>query len=308
MASSVDGPTFYGKKTEISLPNLPNKPSFNNWSPLGYGFNITGTINFNDDGDVEKQTITINNLAPESQKLFKEKEHIVVKAGSDDLFAVISEGKITKVHKLVDEGATKTLNIEFTDDTDYGDKKKISVWSGAKVVKKRVKKPNGKYTIVKKTVRKKVNLSFKKGTKASTIVRKISKMAGISVSNIKFTHDYVYKKGYTVSNKPLAAIKAIVKQCKAHIYFRKGRLYIDNWDKPNPYNENILISKFTGLVGHPSFDDDDHISFQMYLDPRVSTGSVVHLVDKAEGIDDLYRIKSGSHDLESMITNCEVYK
>lgn len=308
MASSVDGPTFYGKKTEISLPNLPNKPSFNNWSPLGYGFNITGTINFNDDGDVEKQTITINNLAPESQKLFKEKEHIVVKAGSDDLFAVISEGKITKVHKLVDEGATKTLNIEFTDDTDYGDKKKISVWSGAKVVKKRVKKPNGKYTIVKKTVRKKVNLSFKKGTKASTIVRKISKMAGIPVSNIKFTHDYVYKKGYTVSNKPLAAIKAIVKQCKAHIYFRKGRLYIDNWDKPNSYNENILISKFTGLVGHPSFDDDDHISFQMYLDPRVSTGSVVHLVDKAEGIDDLYRIKSGSHDLESMITNCEVYK
>lgn len=306
--SGVDGQTFFGKKIEVILPNLPNKPSFNNWSPRGYGFNITGTINFNDAGDVEKNTITINNLSPDHQKLFKEKEHIVVKAGSDDLFAVVSEGKITKVHKLVDEGATKTLNIEFSDDTDYGDKKKISVWSGAKTVKKRVKKPNGKYTIVKKTVRKKINLAFKKGTKASTIVKKISKMADIPISNIKFTHDYVYKKGYTVSNKPLVAIKAIVKQCKAHIYFRKGKLYIDNWDKPNPYNENLTIGKLTGLVGHPSFDDDDRISFQMYLDPRISTGSVVRLVDKAVGIDDLYRVKSGSHDLESMITNVEVYK
>lgn len=306
--SGVDGQTFFGKKIEVILPNLPNKPSFNNWSPRGYGFNITGTINFNDAGDVEKNTITINNLSPDHQKMFKEKEHIVVKAGSDDLFAVVSEGKITKVHKLVDEGATKTLNIEFSDDTDYGDKKKISVWSGAKTVKKRVKKPNGKYTIVKKTVRKKINLTFKKGTKASTIVKKISKMAGIPISNIKFINDYVYKKGYTVSNKPLVAIKAIVKQCKAHIYFRKGKLYIDNWDKPNPYNENLTISKLTGLVGHPSFDDDDRISFQMYLDPRISTGSVVRLVDKAVGIDDLYRVKSGSHDLESMITNVEVYK
>lgn len=303
--------TFFGFYKEVNLPDAEGQPSFTSFHPRGYGFTIGGTINFGDGGDPATNTVTIKNVSLDDQKLFKKKDHLKVKAGSKDLFSLLSQGTITKVGREVIDGTDRSLEVTFMEATDFAKQKAIySSYNGTEKVKHTYKTTDGKTITYYKTKKKKVNITFQKGVKASTILKRISRSAKIPFAYFHLKKDKVYKKGYTLSAKPYSAIKSIAKECGSKVYFRRGDLCIDDWGKPNPYSEHILISPTTGLIGHPSFEDSDSVdtmTVNTYLDPRISTGSVVEVIDEALKISGLYRVKSGTHNLDEMTTTMEVY-
>lgn len=305
------GKTFTGKYIEVLLPDQKNKPAFTSFHPRGYGFNIDFQVPFGDGGSPATCTVTISNVSLEHQKLFKKGDHIILKAGSKDLYGILSEGKITKVGREIPDGMDKSLQITFTEGIDYSKKDKIySAYNGTKRVKHTYKTSDGKTITYYKNKTKKVNISFKKGVTAKSIIARICRTAGIQLDKLDLKKNKVYKKGYTLSSKPENAIKSIAKECGSKVYYRRGKLMVDDWEKPNPYNEHIYISKTTGLVGHPQFNDDDGtetMSVTTYLDPRISTGSIVEIVDKDTKVNGLFRVKSGEHDGSEMTTTMEVY-
>jgi len=306
------GETFMGYYKEVNLPDAKGKPSFTSFHPRGYGFQIGGEINFSDGGTPSTNTVTIYNVSLENQALFKKGDHIIVKAGSKDMFALISQGTITKVNREVFDGTDRSISVTFTEGTDFSKTKNIySEYNGTKKVKHTYKGAGGKTITYYKTQKKKVNIAFKKGVKSSNILKRISRQAKIPIPYFHLKKDKVYKKGYTLSSKPYTAIKAIAKECGSKVYLRRGDLCIDDWGKPNPYDEHILVSPTTGMIDHPQFDDDgstNTMTVNSYLDPRISTGSVINVVDKSMKIDELDRVKSGSFSLDDMTMAMEVYK
>lgn len=304
------GKTFTGKKIEIDLPDAKNKPAFTNFHPAGYGFYIDFEIPFGDGGSPATCTVTIYNVSLDHQKLFKKGDHIVVKAGSNDLFGVLSEGTITKIGRELMDGNDKSIQVTFTEGIDYSKKNKVySYYNGSKKVKHTYKTSSGRTITYYKTQKKKVNIPFKKNSKAKTIINRICRTAGIKLAKCDLKTNKVYKKGYSLSAKPENALKSIAKDCGSKYYYRRGDAVIDDWEKPNPYNEHILISKTTGLIGHPEFNEDDDgetMTFSTYLDPRISTGSVVDVVDKDTKTNGLFRVKSGTHSGSEMTTQVEV--
>lgn len=305
------GKTFFGKYIEIQLPDQKNIPAFTSFHPRGYGFQIEFSVPFSDSGTPATGTVTIYNVSPDHQKLFKKGDHIVVKAGSKDSFGVLSEGEITKISRENISSSDKPIQITFTEGVDYGKKDKLfSEYNGTKKTKKTYKTSSGETITYYKKKKKKINISFKKGVKASEIIARILRQSGIKLAKNKLKKNKVYKKGYTLSQKPLAAINAIAKECKSKVYYRRGELVIDDMSKPNPFNDHIFISNKTGLIGHPQFNEDDNktLTLTTYLDSRISAGSVVEIEDKDMKINGLYRVKSGEHSGAEMTTSLEVYQ
>lgn len=309
MAST--GKNFFGAYKEIDLPDVKGEPAFTSFHPRGYGFQIGGTINFGDSGTPAESTVTIANVSVENQSLFRKGDSIRVKAGSKDLFALLCQGTISRVGREIFDNSDRSITITFTEGVDFSKIKKInSAYNGSEKVKHTYKTTSGKTVVYYKTEEKKLNIAFKKGVKASTIIKRISRSANIPIAYFHLKKDKVYKKGYTLSAKPYNAIVSIAKECGSKVYRRRGDLCIDDWGKPNPYNEHILVSPTTGMIGHPEFEDDGSdstMTVTTYLDPRISTGSVIDVEDDDMKINDLYRVKSGSHNLDDMTTTMEVY-
>jgi len=294
---------FFGYYVEVNLPDVKGKPSFTTFHPRGYGFHIAGDINFGDSGSAGSNEIQIYNVAPEHQEYFKKSGSIVIKAGPKDLFGVISQGKITKVGREIPDGMDKSITLTFTEGPTFDNSKMYSKYNGSKKVKKSYKTSDGRTITYEKVQKKKVNIPFRKGVKASQIIARICREAQITLEHCKLKEDHVYKKGYTLSAKPETALKSIAKDCKSKFYYRRGGYVIDSQTEPNPYNEHIFISPTTGLINNVEYgddDDDNTLTFTSMIDPRISTGSVVELEDPDTKTKGLYRVKSGSYSLDNM--------
>lgn len=122
-------------------------------------------------------------------------------------------------------------------------------------------------------------LSFKAGTKGSTIIRSIAKHAGIKVQTIKLVYDRVYQNGYTAKKKPMACIKEIAADCKSNTYWWHGYLQIKDFVQQKKLN--YVATTKTGLLDPPEYqeDSDDGQTWQIDLlfNPEITTGSVFYV-------------------------------
>lgn len=302
------GKTWYGAKVEVDLVLKSGTYRFTNFHPKGYGVQITGEISGGDGGTPATNTINIYNLSKAHQNLFKSKEHVIVKAGGYDLFGIIGAGNITKVAPAVRDGEDTYIAITFVAGKDYAKNKKIyNPYSGSKKVKHSYKTKSGRTITWTTTKKKNINLRFKNGVKAKTIIQRISREAGIPIAVLHLKKNKVYKKGYRLSSKPETAIKAIVKDCGSRFQYRMDDIVIDYDEKPKLWQTHLYLTLKDGLVNMPTINDEDGKkatwTVVTYLNPLVANGSVFYV---AENIKSLVRVKNYTHSLDDMQTTCEV--
>ena len=89
----------------------------------------------------------------------------------------------------------KETQITFEEGRDYSkDKRLYSNFNGSKLVTHTVKASGGKSISYKKRKISKVNITFKKGTKASQIIDRIKREAKIEILAINLKKNHVFKK------------------------------------------------------------------------------------------------------------------
>lgn len=267
---------YFGYKSNIII-QLKGKTM-----TLNDNFENEYEINSDDSSNPSSNSVTIYNLSDTTINKIKKDQHIIVKSGPSDLYGILSEGNISKIEANNDSGKDRQLTIQFIEGANLSKVTYKNNFNGAKTVKSKSSK--------------KVNLTFKKNTKAKAIIQKIAKVSGIKIYSLKLRKNKVYKRGYSTSKSPLNALKDVVKDCNSTMYQRKGKLVIDDGKSDNPYKEHLYLSIGSGLLSEPNSTDDDNdktYTLQCFDDPRLMAGSSVNISSKT--LKGLKRVKSVQH-------------
>lgn len=209
----------------------------------------------------------------------KKSKRVRVKASQKDLDTAISafNSKISKQRrKWIDEHPHASKKELTAKNRGYTQSKKDYATNARSAYnKKRKELNNSKKYQVKQTYE---YLAFKAGTKGSTIIKKIAKMAGIKLKSVKLNYDRVYPKGYTAKAKPMKCIEQIAADCETDILYRYDGIYIEKLDTHRKIN--LYIEAGTGLLQRPEYqaDDSGDEKWQVtFLYRSVSVGDVFHL-------------------------------
>lgn len=304
---------YFQRKKEVIVETTSTQYSFKSWRQTGsVGFEIGFQVPFNEDGTQPQCSVTIQNLSKEHEALFKKGRHIVLNTGYKDNFGLLSEGTISSVYPDTYDGTTHTLEVHWSEGKDYSSKPKVmSTATTVKTTKKKTSVTiNGKKKTLTYDQKQKVhlNLTFKKGIKASTIISRISRDSGIPLAKIHLKKDVVYSKGYTVSAKAEEALKEIATKCGSQLYYRRADLVIDDLSLIDGYSEHVYLTPTSGLVEQPSLQvgDDGKVTYSIVanLNPSITAGSIVE-VNNNDGIHATIRVSSGTHDGSNFQTTME---
>ena len=266
---------LFNRRTEVTVDNGTEVATFvssNSVSSLAINFDSE----FTDEPTPCMTTITIFNLSENSRKKIKKGAKVVLKAGYVGDIGVISEGKINKIYPINYDGTTKETTFSFIEGTDYSEKSDVE-------------------------------MTFGKGTYASSIISRIASKAGIPIAKVELSKNKLYSKGYTADGNPLNTLQEIVEACNSSMYFRRGKLIIRDIKKGD--DERFVLEQKTGLISYPQrFEEDDGSGWQVrsLLQHRIATASIIELKSKyAKGT---FRVRNGTHSSNGSTfeTSCEV--
>lgn len=288
-------------------------------------------VNFDDDPKPNSSTVSIYNLSKDSIDRIHKGDLCTVQAGYQGDYGVIGSGRILTVLTKRD-GVDKITTITFLEGEDFSHKKVTLAQADPAqtyYVKKRVKlaKPirtikthrvtsskivNGKikttttvrkyvatvrYKTVKVAKRRKrtAAITFAKGTHGSTIIKRLCKELGIKLAELTIPYDKVYAKGYRVTGLIENNLEDVVKDCKASMYYRRGKMVIR--DISTGDDEQFTLNADTGLIESPEpFDDAPNgkgYTVKCLLQHRITTASIISV--KSDTANGKYRCKSGKH-------------
>lgn len=304
------------------------KVSIGNMKFDGDDLEIRFNVPFDDDSKPNVSTLQIYNLTDNTINKITKGSNVSLNAGYKDDHGLIVEGKITSVVTKY-EGVDKITTIKFKEGKDYSGTKVDENTADAPkkyFVKKRVKlkKPittktvaaNGrkytkttKYKTIKvaKWRKQTMIITFGKGTKASTIIKRLAGILGIQFAEFNLPKDKVYKKGFKVTGKIESKLIAVVKDCDASMYWRRGKMVIRSIEVGN--DEHFTLKSSTGLIETPEqYEDDDYKGYTVrcLLQHRITTASIIDIESKtANG---KYRVRKGQHyyDGSDFVTEFEV--
>ncbi|VDG32889.1 hypothetical protein [Lactobacillus brevis] [Lactiplantibacillus mudanjiangensis] len=311
ISTGPKGKTWYGGRVVVELHLKHGTYSFYNYKPAGYGLTISGEINSSDEGEPTTNTITIYNLSKKHRALFKVHDHVVIKGGSKSTFGILSEGDISKIQPITIDGVDRAFSFTFTEGKDYSKLSKIyNQYAGYKEVKHSYKTSDGKTVTWTSRKKKKINIRFSKNVKAKTIIGRICRSSGIKISVLHLKKNKVYKRGYTLSDKPFDALKKLAKDCGSVMYYRRGSLVIDDHKKPSLYATHLYLTLKDGLTAEPTVNDSDGkkptYSLSLYLNSLITVGSIFYV--DSETVKGLVRTKNTSTGLDDGLMSAEVVR
>lgn len=138
------------------------------------------------------------------------------------------------------------------------------------------------------------SVSYAKNTKASTIIKDLLKRGNLSTAALSLVKDIVYTEGVTVEGSVVDAIKNVAADCQTSFYILKGKLYIRPLSQGD--KTNFVLSPKTGLIGSPTFFQDDSSAgyqAQCLLNHRLTTGSLITLESRV--VEASLRVRRGRH-------------
>ena len=229
-------------------------------------------IPFDDDMEANEAEIIIYNLSDTTKNRLKKGNSITVEAGFKGDTGVIFKGYIAK-SRTVFEGVDRKTTLKCLD---------------------RVKTRTLK------------DVTFKAGTKASTILKYLLGKTNTPIAVFKVRRDYTYKDEQKVDGDLMENIKKYAEVCGISVYVNKGKIYARHLKEGD--NINFTISESTGMVGTPS-EYEEEITAEKYKDTirgyevrtllqhRFTTAAIINLNSKnAKG---KFRVRSGEHTFNS---------
>lgn len=229
----------------------------------------------------------------DAKKVAQRKTKTVKKVDTKNLISV------SKTMKSYDQAKTKELNAWLKDHKNAKTHEKaLERKKVADAKKKQRQKVTAKYNSQKKSAEKHAkktkkvtykSYTFKKGTKAASIIKFMASKADIPIGALKLTKNKVYKKGYTASKNAMTTIKAVAKACRTDLRQVNGKLYIEPLTKGNTATKTITYS--SGLIQEPEVNDDG----------KVSGWTVTTLALPWVTCGTLYNLKSQTHSAKEVV-------
>jgi hypothetical protein len=250
---------LFGRVIKVHVENSSYKTDFSGPNDLHIEFEV----NFDDDEKPNQSTISIYNLSTTSISRITKESSIILQAGYRSDYGVLVQGKVSSVVTNRD-GVDKITTITLLEGQDY---------SGQKTPKP---------------------ITFKKGTKADTIIKRLVQLLGIRLAEMKLPKNIVYKSGYTVTGNIENNLVEVVKDCGASMYWRKGAMVIRSIKEGT--DERFILSEETGLLGSPEAFEEDGVkgyNAKSLLQHRITTASIIEI--KSKTANGKYRAKKGKH-------------
>ena len=249
----------------------------------GSELDVEFTVPFDDDTEANEAEIIVYNLKKDTLSELKNDQIITITAGYGDDTGVIFSGRISsKKSKFV--GVDKQTII-YAIDREGKSERKIK------------------------------SISYKKGVKASYILKDLVKRLKLPIAVFKMRKDYTYKDAVTVSGGLLANIKQYSEVCGVSTYIYKGKVY-SRWIKDGD-DINFELSADTGLLDSPEPFEEEYTSEEtsetikgyrckMLLQHRIGVASKV--VISSKNVNGTYRVRKGEHSFNGtdFITEIEV--
>lgn len=239
-------------------------------------------VPFDDDTEANEAEITIYNLSKTTREQIKKDNKITIEAGYKGDTGIIFSGYITK--KKTKHDRVDTVTTIYAIDSRSLKERKIK------------------------------SKSYKKGVKASTILKDLVDMIKMPVGAFKIKRDYTYKDSVTVEGELMDSIKKYAQICGVSAYVNKGKIYVRSLKEGD--NIKFTVEPGTGLLTVEEFEEEttaekykDKIKgfkLTMLLQHRITTASIVTVKSKdAKGT---YRVRTGEHSFDGtdMITEIEV--
>lgn len=226
------------------------------------GYNIEGTVPFDNDPLSNESEIKIWNLSDTTLNNIKKGKVSMLNAGYKGDVGLLLHGYISKVYTSW-EGVDKITTIKVLDSEDLS--------------KRDVKE-----------------IAFAKGTLASQIIKQMAGYIGLPIAQMELNQDYRYQEGYTAKGPVTEIITKVAKDCGTSAYINKNKLYVRSLRRGG--DSVFSVNKSTGMIGTPEpFEENGASGFniKMQLQHRITTASVIDLTCK-QFTGRLY-VRAGSH-------------
>lgn len=244
---------------------------------------IECTVPFDDDTEANEIEIIVYNLSKTTIQALKYNNPISIIAGYRGDTGVIFNGYISKV-TTKKEGVDKITTIKAIDDTDLKERTLAET-------------------------------AYKKGTKASYILKDLIGKIKLPLAVFKIRRDHIYKDATNVSGGLMENVKKYAEICGISVYINKGKIYARHISEGD--NIKFTVCADTGLIESPEEFEEEVTAedyketvkgykLKMILQHRITTGAIISL--KSQNISGEFRVRKGSHtinDSES-ITEIEV--
>ena len=245
---------------------------------------IEFVIPFDDDTEANEAEIIVYNLSKTTLQGLKYNASISVEAGYKNDTGVIFNGFISDI-KTKWESVDKITTLKALDDMNLKER-----------------------DIVEKT--------YKKGTKASYILKDLIGMIKLPLAVFRVKRDHTYKDEVKVSGQLMQNIRKYAEVCGISVYINKSKIYARHISEGD--NTNFIINASTGLIGIPeeftetitAEDYEDTINgykAECVLQHRLTTASIVKL--ESRNANGTYRVCSGEHRFneDEAITKIKMY-
>lgn len=243
-------------------------------------------IPFDDDTLANESTVTVYNLSDQTISNIKLDNVLTVNAGYTGDTGIILSGRISKVTTRHD-GVDKRTVINVIDDVSLRERKIDSI-------------------------------AYKKGVKASYILKDLIGKLGLPIAEFKVAKDYTYKEAVNVDGGLMDRIDHYSEVCGVSTYINKGKVYCKNISDGKSKSADFTVSVDTGLVGSPepfeeeTIDENDKAetirgyNIKMLMQYRITTASTVEL--KSRDANGTFVVRSGRHtyDGTNLMTEIEV--
>lgn len=221
------------------------------------------TVPFSTDTEKQITEITLYNINPGHFNSIKQGDKVELYAGYNGDVGLLMKGTVFRTTNPVLDDVDTAYTLRVLEGTDY------------------TKLP-------------KINVTYAKGTMASTIIKDVARRANISLNYMNINHDKAYNDGYTADGHPLEVLETVAEETKTSLFYLRGQLtfaFIFNGRNTEVFNLNTG----TGLIGSPTsasrdddwqdYDDNDGLgnwSFEVesILNYRLTTFTRVELKSK----------------------------
>lgn len=227
-------------------------------------------VPFDDDTEANEAEIIVYNLSNSTVQALKYNDTLTIEAGYKGDTGVIFAGRISKV-TTKKEGLDKVTVIKALDDMNLKERDIAEI-------------------------------TYKKGTKASYILKDLLNKVGLPIAKFEIKRDHTYKDEVKVSGALMENVKLYAKVCGISAYINKGKIYAQHLTKGEEIT--FLVNADTGLIGSPSESEEEVTAedytdvikvyeWDMLLQHRLTTAAIVNLT--SQNITGRFRVRSGEH-------------
>ena len=272
---------FYNADATAKNGGQITKGTIKSSTPMAQdGVDRTVQINFNHFPDISADTIKVKKVTKVRVKQTKNTRKKASGKSATDRIKQYNQKKTKELNSWLKNNPNATAHDRGIKRKNIARQRKAYASRTRKRYTQTAKQKKSKAKYAKQI--KYANLSFKKGTTVLTAIRSVAKRAKVPLGPVKLVYNHKFANDYTVSGKPINAIKKLADIASTTCYIYNGKLYIR--EITTGQKAKLHLTPETGLITHPTPSDDGSYNGQKYevqslMRKEIYVGALVYVDD-----------------------------